>query len=174
MTLPNIKSQKKQLVWCWMSKCQREFYSYDLNWQETEKVLYTGTDWKSIKKSFVTKYIRPNGLPGLDIVKRELYNKSFQNTWYLLSTTDHLEAATVETEQWHKITLQPELSVRDSLLKRSEKYLKERESLPGMEPKTMWKIRMEIQWDPAHWSKTGGITGRKSEKKNLAAIWAES
>lgn len=37
-----------------------------------------------LKKSFVTKYIRPDGLPGLDIfkVKRELYNKSFQNTWY--------------------------------------------------------------------------------------------
>lgn len=84
----------------------------------------------------------------------------------VLATTDHLEAATVETEQWHKIAQQPKLSVRDSPLKRSEKYLKEGESLqPGMEPKPMWKIWMEIQWDPAHWSKTGGITGRKSEKK---------
>lgn len=82
-------------------------------------------------------------------------------------------AALLALAEWAQ---QPWISGRDSLLKRSEKRLKGRESLqPGMEPETMWKSWMEIQWDPAHCSKRGGSTGRKSwKKKNLTAIWAES
>lgn len=62
------------------------------------------------------------------------------------------------------------LDFRDSLLKRSEKSLRGRESLqPGMEPETMWKSWMEIQWDPVHCSRRG-ITGRKSSEKNILLL----
>lgn len=58
------------------------------------------------------------------------------------------------------------ISGRILLLKRSEKRLKGRDSLqPGMEPETMWKSWMEIQWDPVHCNRRGGITGRKSSEK---------
>lgn len=63
------------------------------------------------------------------------------------------------------------ISGRDSLLQRSEERLKGRESLqPGMEPETMWKSWMEIQWDPAHCSRRGGSTGRKSSEKNILLL----